>query len=141
MLLDRPSVIEGARRHLSDSPFAGRIELVGGDFLTEVPKGGDLYLLKWILHGWDDEQAARILAACRRAAAPEARLLVIEMLLPEPWAPSQAHLYDLAMLVLFGARERTLSQYRDLLRAAGWELESVTPVSGDYNVLQAVTAP
>ncbi|GAA2886421.1 hypothetical protein GCM10020220_090760 [Nonomuraea rubra] len=84
VLFDRPPVIEAAGQRLKGSPLAGRIDLVGGDFLEEVPKG-DLYLLKWILHDWDDEQAVRILATCRRAAAPGARLLVVEMLLPEPW--------------------------------------------------------
>ncbi|MFC7106526.1 methyltransferase [Nonomuraea rubra] len=116
------------------------MDLVGGDFLEEVPKG-DLYLLKWILHDWDDEQAVRILATCRRAAAPGARLLVVEMLLPEPWAPSPVHLSDLAMLVLLGGRERTRSQYGDLLRAGGWELEEVTPTSGRYGIMQAVALP
>ncbi|NRQ33370.1 SAM-dependent methyltransferase [Nonomuraea sp. NN258] len=140
VLFDRPPVIEAAGQHLRDSPLAPRIELVGGDFFEQVPKG-DLYLLKWILHDWDDERAARILTTCRQAAAPGARLLVVEMLLPEPWAPSQTHLYDLAMLVLLGSRERTLTQYRDLLRSGGWELESVTPTAGHYSVLQAVATP
>ncbi|AQZ65180.1 O-methyltransferase [[Actinomadura] parvosata subsp. kistnae] len=140
VLLDRPPVIEAARRRLEGSPLADRIDLVGGDFLEEVPKG-DLYLLKWILHDWDDEDAVRILAACRRSAAPGARLLLVEMLLPEPWAPSHVHLSDLAMLVLLGGRERSRSQYAELLRAGGWEPEEVTPTSGRYSILQAVTRP
>ncbi|MEV0999442.1 methyltransferase [Nonomuraea sp. NPDC050202] len=140
VLLDRPPVIEAARQRLQGSPLAGRIDLVGGDFLEEVPKG-DLYLLKWILHDWDDEHAVRILATCRRAAAPGARLLLVEMLLPEPWAPSPVHLSDLAMLVLLGGRERTRSQYGDLLGAGGWEPEEVTSTSGRYSILQAAAMP
>ncbi|UBU16260.1 acetylserotonin O-methyltransferase [Nonomuraea gerenzanensis] len=140
VLLDRPPVIEAARQRLWGSPLAGRIDLVAGDFLEEVPKG-DLYLLKWILHDWDDEHAVRILATCRRSAAPGARLLLVEMLLPEPWTPSHVHLSDLAMLVLLGGRERTASQYGDLLRAGGWEPAEVTPTSGRYSILQAVATP
>ena len=114
VLVDLPPVAEAARGRLTDT----RIELCPGDFFAALPRA-DLYLLKWILHNWSDEQAVRILANCRQAAAPGARLLVVEMLVPEPWRPSPVHLYDLGMLVLLGSRERTTDENADLLDAAG----------------------
>jgi len=136
VLFDLPRVVENARARLERSPLAGRVELVGGDFLEQVPHG-DLYLLKWILHDWDDDRARQILAACRRAAAPGARLVIVEFLVPEPWAPSPVHLMDLSMLALTGGRERTRSEYEALLEAAGWSVERVTGTSGLFSVLQA----
>jgi hypothetical protein len=140
VLFDRPPVIEQARQALVGSSLGSRLELVGGDFFAHLP-AGDLYLLKWILHDWDDEHAQQILAAIGRAAPAGARLMVVEMLLPEPWAPSPVHLFDLSMMVLLGSRERTEKEYDVLLAAAGWELEKVTPTSGLFNVLQAVAIP
>jgi hypothetical protein len=64
--------------------------------------------------------------------------MVVEMLLPDPWAPSPVHLFDLSMMVLLGSRERTEGEYEALLAASGWALEKVTPTSGLFNVLQAV---
>ncbi|MFI5897831.1 methyltransferase [Actinoplanes sp. NPDC051513] len=134
VLVDLPPVIESARARLTGT----RVEPWPGDFFAAVPSA-DLYLLKWILHDWDDERAIRILANCRRAAASGARLLVVEMLVPEPWRPSPVHLYDLAMLVLLGSRERTAEEYAALLDAAGWRLGEVTATRGAYSVLQACT--
>lgn len=136
LLVDLPQVIDGARQRVAGSPLAGRIELCRGDFFHEVPEA-DLYLLKWILHDWDDEQARLILSTCRRAAAPGARLLVVEMVLPDPWAPSPAHLFDLAMLTLLGGRERSEPEYHALLEAAGWSPEKTIPTPGRFTVLQA----
>lgn len=137
ILVDLPAVIEAARPRFAGSSLADRVELRAGDFFDRVPPA-DLYLLKWILHDWDDAAAERILTVCRAAAAPGARLLVVEMLVPEPWRPSPVHLFDLAMLVLLGSRERTEPEYADLLARAGWRLEKTTPTSGPFQVLQAV---
>ncbi|HEX2063458.1 MAG TPA: methyltransferase, partial [Acidimicrobiales bacterium] len=108
--------------------LADRVELVEGDFFEEVPSGGDLYLLKHILHDWDDETASRILDRCHEAAPPGATLLVVERLLG-PDADAVAALADLLMLVLFGGRERTADEYRRLLAGAGWEVQRVVPLS------------
>jgi hypothetical protein len=138
VLFDRPEVVAAARPRLTASPLAGRIELCPGDFFGRVPEA-DLYLLKWVLHDWDDLAAGRILTACRQAAAPGAHLLVVEMLLPEPGTPSPVPLFDLVMLVLLGSRERTEAEYAGLLSAAGWRLAGVTPTAGQFHVLRAVT--
>lgn len=137
ILFDLPSVIDSARDDIGRSPLADRLEVIGGDFFEEVPRGGDLYVLRSILHDWDDEHASQILASCRRAAKSESRLLVIEMMVPEPWASSPAHLLDLNMLVMLGGIERTETEYAALLADSGWELRQAIPTSGPFSVLEA----
>jgi hypothetical protein len=127
VLFDRPDVVAGARAELARRGLDRRVEVVGGDFFAEVPASGDLYLLKHIVHDWDDEPATRILANCRRAAAPGATLVLIERLLG-PAADDVTHLADLLMLVMFGGRERTRDEYERLLGDAGWSLRHVLPL-------------
>ncbi|HEX2064598.1 MAG TPA: methyltransferase [Acidimicrobiales bacterium] len=128
VLFDRPEVVTGARDALARRGLTERVELVEGDFFEEVPSGGDLYLLKHILHDWDDERAGRILERCHEAAPPGATLLVVERLLG-PGADAVAALADLLMMVLFGGRERTADEYRRLLAGAGWKVQRVVPLS------------
>ncbi|MGH3316659.1 MAG: methyltransferase [Nocardioidaceae bacterium] len=136
VLFDLPQVIDRARRRVEGSPASDRLHLVGGDFFETVPSA-DVYVLMRILHDWDDAEAHRILAACRRDAPTTARMLIVETLVPDPWAPSPAHLFDLAMLVLQGGREPTEPEYRALLAGAGWRLRSVSSTSTAYTLLEA----
>ena len=96
--------------------------------------------MKWVLHNWDDDQALQILGNCRRAARPDARLLVIERVLPETDEPFDGKLLDLNMLVLQGGRERTEAEYTSLLSDAGFRrvrrIETGSPVS----IIEAVPA-
>jgi hypothetical protein len=125
VLFDRPDAIEAARNNAGS-----RCELVAGDFFESVPPG-DVYLLSWVLHDWDDERAMRILRACRGG-----RLVIVEVLLPDraeaiaaaPGVLADPYTLDLQMLLLTGGRERTLDEYRALLHEAGFELERVTPL-------------
>jgi orsellinic acid C2-O-methyltransferase len=104
---------------------------VEADFFEKVPMGGDVYLLKNIIHDWDDEHATLILTACRRATGRGARILLIERLLPARVTDSPEHLNavmtDLQMMVQLGGRERTLAQYRVLLEQAGFEFKGSLP--------------
>jgi hypothetical protein len=102
------------------------------------PPAADLYLLASVLHDWDDDHAARILAALGRSATSDTRLRIFEMLLPEDATPHRAKLSDVLMLLMFdGARERTVGQYRDLLEATGWRLERVVASPGPMSIIQA----
>jgi hypothetical protein len=127
VLFDRPEVIAEARPVIAARGLAERVELVGGDFLTEVPPGGDLYVLKSVLHDWDDAHALRILANCHRAAQPGSTLLLVEGVVPTEPEPSPLHLLNLSMLVQLGGRERTREQHQALLEAAGYQLKRVIP--------------
>jgi hypothetical protein len=139
ILFDLPYVLEGARESMQDADLRHRVELVGGDFFQEVPSGGDLYLLKQILHDWDDGQCSTILRNIHRAAAPQSKLLIVEMLIPDKPEPSSVFLLDLSMLVLLGGRERTRQEFAALLSAAGYQLERIIPTTtGLFSVMEAV---
>jgi hypothetical protein len=130
ILFDRPHVLAGAPAH-------PRVEPAPGDFLAEVPEGGDAYLLRFVLHDWDDERAAGLLARCRRAMSSGGRVFVVEVAVPEDATPSIAKTHDLNMLVLTGGRERTLPQYRTLLAGAGLTLLACTPLVRGLSLLEA----
>lgn len=136
VLFERPGMIEAARARTQQAGVADRCELVGGDFFERVPSGGDVYLLSWILHDWDDEQAARILRSCTAAGAK--RLLVAEIVLPElavaasglhPGGVVDPYVIDMQMLLLTGGRERTKSEYRTLLERGGFALIEAAPAA------------
>jgi hypothetical protein len=100
--------------------LSGRITLEAGDFFECVPPGADIYLLSWILHDWDDGACLRILRNCQAAMRPGARLLVIERVVEADPRRGNAldYLTDIQMMVVLGGRERTLSQFQELLRIA-----------------------
>jgi len=137
-LLETPRVAETARTRFRNQGTAERCRAVPGDFFEHVPEGGDVYLLKWVLHNWSDEDALRILCSCRRAMGPGARLLVIESVLPDGDGPHPSRAMDLAMLVLSGGRERTRGDYAALLGRAGLRLVSVRDADARYGVIEAV---
>jgi hypothetical protein len=137
VLFDRPSVVEGAREFLGMEGVADRCELVGGSFFDSVPVGADAYLLKDVLHDWEDEPAIAILRACRSAMGSVARLLVMERVIPPGTAPAAGTLTDVVMLVLTGGRERTEVEYRALLEAGGFALGRIVPTGSSLSVLEA----
>lgn len=108
ILFDLPSLAADAKQRIQDDGLMGRCEVVGGDFFLSVPEGGDAYLLKQILHDWDDDHAVAILKNCRRAIGDTGKLLVVEMVIPPGNAPALAKLLDLLMPVSTrGGRGRT----------------------------------
>jgi len=129
VLLDRPEALADAPRYLAGECVGDRVELVAGDFLRQVPPGGDLYVLSQILHNWDDESARTIVRNCHRASRPGGGLLVIEYVLPEGPDPSLAHLMDLIMMMVLGGRERTRAEHEAMLGPEGYELVRETPLT------------
>jgi hypothetical protein len=124
---------------------AERCEVVGGDFFESVPAGGDAYVLKYVIHAWDDERSVAILRRCREAMAPEAVLLMVEQVVPERLEVGaegrRVTRLDLQMLVLTpGGRERTAEEFRSLLQAADFELRAVNPTASPFRILEAVPA-
>jgi hypothetical protein len=132
-VLDQPHVMEDARQVAARYGVDGRTRLVAGDFFEAVPPG-DVYVLKTILHDWDDARAARILQRCREAMSPRGRVLVVEGLLPERAVQGENRfLGDVMMLVETGGRERTEREYRALFAAAGLALSEIRPLhAGHY---------
>jgi hypothetical protein len=112
---------------------------VGGDFFESVPEA-DLYLLKHILHDWDDEACICVLKNCRRALRPGGRIAVIELLLGEIGEPGTASLYDATMMVLSSGRERSLVEFQRLFEAAGLAAAKVTTTNTPMVILEAGAA-
>ncbi|GGL45732.1 methyltransferase [Nocardia jinanensis] len=139
ILFDLPEVVADAPGWPAGA--TGRCTAVGGSFFESVPAGADAYLLKHILHDWPAEQAGQILRTVRAAMPPTARLLVVELVLPEHDRPHPGNFIDLEMLVNTGGRERSESEYRALLADSGFTLVSCTPTMSPENVLEAVPTP
>jgi hypothetical protein len=143
VLFDRPHAIEGARKLMRQSGVAHRCEFAAGDFFQAVPPGADLYILKNIIHDWDDERASLILRSCRAAMANSSRLLLIERILPARLEACPSHRAiahaDLTMMLGPGGQERTEAEYCALLRAAGFEPTEIKPTALGYSILEAST--
>jgi len=137
-VFDVPHVADAARQAMTAQGYAGRCEAVGGDFFQGVPPGGDVYVLKLIVHDWPDAEVVRILHNCRAVMPPDGTLLVIEMVLPDDPQLSLAHMSDLNMLVMTGGQERTAREYGALLARAGFRLTRRLPTGSPYDVLEAV---
>jgi hypothetical protein len=139
ILFELPTVIERARVTLSGHPAVSRLRFEEGDFFDAVPSGGDVYLLKKIIHNWEDDRAEAILRACRRAMARDSRLLLIELVVPPGNEASFAKLLDLFMLVWPGGRERTEDEHRKILGAAWLSLTRIVPTKSPVSIIE--TAP
>lgn len=138
-LLDRPEVAGAAERHLAAALQPGRCEVLAGDFFEAVLGGGDAYVLKKVIHNWDDDRAIAILRNCHRAMADGGRLLLVEPVVPPGNEPAFAKLLDLLMLVWTpGGKERTEMEHHSLLAAAGFELNGITPTAAPVSVIEAV---
>jgi hypothetical protein len=131
-------VVAGASAILEDAGLADRCEAVPCDFFVSVPGGGDLYLLKYIIHDWLDEQALMILKTCRRAMPEHSRILLVENIIQPGNNPDPARLIDLQMLVEVGGRERTAEEFRTLLHEAGLELTRCIPTQTPLYLIEAI---
>lgn len=137
VLFDLPEVMTRAQQRL-DPALRGRVELVPGSFFEPLPRGYDAYLLKHILHDWDDDAARRILLGAREALASNAEgtLLIVEMVLPETGAPHVGKLFDLEMLLSVGGRERTRAEFESLFESAGLRLQRVVQTATPLALLE-----
>jgi O-methyltransferase domain/Dimerisation domain len=139
VVLERPALVpqiaaEAKRRGLSD-----RLEAVPGDFFASVPHG-DIYLLKFILHDWDDDSCVRILSAIAAAMAPGARLYIVEMLADGTRVPPGLAYMDMAMLFGLGGQERSVAAFDELLRRAGLKRTALRPLLEPYAAIEASRA-
>lgn len=139
VVFDRPQVAAQATVTVAKSGFQERLTAVGGDFFESVPEA-DLYLLKHILHDWEDGDCMRILENCRRAMRPGGRMIVIDIVLGEIGEPGPAALIDLTMMVLLSGRERSLSEFQELFRLAGFRITNIIPTSSPASIIEAVVS-
>jgi hypothetical protein len=138
VVFDRPEVAEGAKKSLASAGVSDRCEYIGGDFFVAVPSGGDAYILASVIHDWDDERSLAILKNCRRAMGGAAKLLLVEMVIPPGNTSFFGKLLDLNMLVNFSGRERTESEYRNLLSASGFQLTRIVPTRTPSSLIEAI---
>jgi hypothetical protein len=138
VVFDLPRVVEGTQRAIAADGLTERCEAVGGNFFESVPAGADAYVLKQVIHDWDDAPAVAILRNVRQAIKPEGRLLLLEVVIPPGNEPSLSKLSDLGMLVVAGGRERTEIEYRALFAAAGFTLTAIHPTASGQSVIEGV---
>jgi len=138
IVFDLPHVVERTRGNVEALGVKDRCELVGGSFFESVPEGADAYMMRHIIHDWDDEKSLTILNNCHQAMAADAKLLVVESVIPAGNEPFGGKFLDLVMLLIPGGKERTEQEYRELFSKAGFELTRVVPTSTEVSVIEAV---
>ena len=138
VLFELPHVAAGTGRVFDDAGVRDRVEIVSGDFLEEVPSGADAYIMKRIIHDWDDDRAATILGNCRVAMAPSGRILVVDAVLDESPSSLYGKMLDIEMLALTPhGKERTEAELRDLLARSGLRLVRIVRTASPLSVVEA----
>jgi hypothetical protein len=138
IVYDDPKVVEGANEVLRTLGVSERTELIGGNFFTSVPAGGDGYILKHIIHDWSDDECVTILRHCQTVMPVSGKVLIVEMVIPEPNLPSISKLLDLQMLLFLTGCERTAKEYEGLLNEAGFDLQRIVPTASPYSIVEGV---
>jgi hypothetical protein len=122
-----------ARDFLRDRGFSDRCDAVGGDFFIKVPGGHEAYVVKSVLHDWNDAKATEILKRCREAMAESSRLLIVEEIIdPGQVVGNTNRFVDLDMLVHFGGKERTKSDFTKIMNDAGFSLQGIVPIKDSF---------
>jgi hypothetical protein len=139
ILFDLPHVTAGATSMFRSAGVAERCRIVSGDFFESVPSGGDAYVMKHIIHDWDDDRATRILQNCHGAMQPGGKVLIVDAVIPSGNSAHFGKLLDLEMLVLTPrGRERTRSEFEELLKRSGFRLRRVVSTETHLSVVEGV---
>ena len=137
ILIDLPAVIDAARKEISALDLADRCQLAGMDMFESIPAGGDAYMMKHVIHDWNDERSVAILRNCRNVMPRNGKLLVIEGVIGPGNDPSISKLLDLQML-LIGGKERAEEEFRALYRQAGFEMTRIVPTRSPASIVEGV---
>ena len=141
VLFELPHVAAGATATFSRAGVTGRVRIETGDFFKELPSGADAIIMKHIIHDWDDDSARRILQACHRALGERGKVLIVDPVVPTGNTPHYGKLLDLEMLVLTPrGRERTKSQFAELLRGAGFRISRIIATKGPLSIVEGSKA-
>ena len=144
-VFDLPDLASASGAYLEGAGVAGRASFVGGSFFEAVPAGADAYMLKMIIHDWDDAHALPILMNCAQAAGREGLVLVMERIAPERVGADPADSVtirgDIVMLTAAGGQERTEAEYRTLFAEAGLKIERIVPTASGFAIMEARAAP
>jgi C-methyltransferase len=138
-VLELPEVVANGDQLVREHGLQGRLEFVAGNMFEQVPADGDCYLLKYIVHDWDDESVKKFLTNIRRGIAKDGRLLVVDTVIPPNATPSIGKIFDAYMVVLMpGGVERTPDEFRALFEACGFRLERVLPTRSYLSIVEGV---
>lgn len=140
MLYDLPQVAERAKASLQSAGLADRCQVIGGNFFESVPEGADAYLMRHIIHDWEDGKAIRLLQNVHRVIGDKGRLLLVEGVIPPGNEPCFTKLLDLTMLTIPGGKERTEEEYRALFAAGGFQLTRIVPTTAEVSVIEGKKA-
>lgn len=138
-LFDQPHVIAKKPSLIDSIEVSGRCSMISGNFFVSVPNQADAYLLKWILHDWDDAAAIDILQTCHKAMKPFSKIIAIEHVLEPPNIGFEGKLLDLTMMVMNGGRERTKREFSILFEKAGFRITSIVQSATELSVIEAVS--
>jgi hypothetical protein len=138
VIYDLPPVAPGAAERVQQAGIGDRCRVIPGDFFASVPGGGDLYILRKVVHDWDDRRPSAILRSCRGAMPMGGLLMLIETVIDASDAAAINAVSDLQMLAVTpGGRERTADEFRSLLRGAGFALSEIVPTPLDHSLIVA----
>ena len=136
VLFDLPHVVERARQQFESCGLAERCSFVGGNFFDSIPAGADLYLLRHILHDWNDERAQQILTNCANAMSRDSHLVAVDGVIPPGNDPMGTKLLDLTMMLIPGGRERTKVEFQTIYEKAGLKLERILPTQHEISLIE-----
>lgn len=139
ILFDRPSVIEGSRKSIEAAGLADRCDVVGGDFFESVPSGGDVYIVSSVIHGWNNEDSAKILRNCHRAMVDNGRLLLGELVIPTGNEPFFGKIQDINLMIAADSgQERTKDDFQKLYEMSGFKLTRIIPTQSLGSIVEGV---
>jgi ubiquinone/menaquinone biosynthesis C-methylase UbiE len=136
ILFDSEEVTSGARPKIEEAGIANRCEVVAGNFFEAVPAGGDVYVMKWIIHDWNDELSITILKNIRKQISPNGRVIIFDTVVPDTNEPDFSKFFDLNMLVMTGGKERTAKEFEVLLNASGFRLVRIIPTETPTAIIE-----
>lgn len=140
VLFDLDVVLKGAAEMMESHGVAERVDLVAGDFFSEIPVTADIYVLKFIIHDWYDDKNQKILGNIRASMPDNGKVLIIDTVVPEGNEPHFSKIIDLEMLMAPGGMERTASEFEKLLADSGFKMTRIIPTKGMMSIVEAVKA-
>jgi 16S rRNA G1207 methylase RsmC len=136
-LFDLPHVVDNSKDLIKDQDILNRLKIIAGTFFEAIPAGGDLYMMKNILHCWSDENSIKILQNIRKILPQKGKLLIIETIIKNDNKPSFGKMTDIYMMVGLGGRERTKKEFQDLLKKADFKIEKIIPTVSPLSLIVA----
>ncbi len=138
VIFDLPHVVEGAKQTIEKLGVENRVTIIPGDFFITIPEGADTYILKNIIHAFDDDKCVTLLKNIHHAIANNGKLLIIEVVVSEDNAPSFGKIFDLQMLIgAPGGKERTCREFEEILARSGFKLKRVIPTVSHFSIIEA----